>query len=62
VEDVVITITDLPGNIIKKFSMTDLPPGKHSYMLDASKLEAGCYLYTLSTKDYSTTKQMVLVK
>ena len=61
-EDVVITITDLPGNIIREFSMTDLGPGKHSYLLDASELEAGCYLYRMTTKNFSSMKQMVVLR
>jgi hypothetical protein len=61
-EDVVIVITDLPGNTIMEFSMMDLAPGKHSYLLDGSKLESGYYLYRLKTKDFMTTKQMIILK
>ena len=61
-ENVEIAITDLLGNIIQKFSMTDLAPGKHSYLLNGNNLEAGYYNYKLSTKDYDQTKQMIVIK
>jgi len=61
-EDVVIAITDLPGNTIMEYSMTDLSPGRHTLLVDGHDLESGYYLYRMVTKDFTTTKEMVVLK
>jgi hypothetical protein len=61
-EDVRISISDLPGNTIMQFSMMDLPPGRHSLLVDGYDLESGYYMYRMMTNDFSTTKQMVILK
>jgi len=61
-DDVVIAITDLPGNTIMEFRMMDLPPGRHSLLVDGYDLESGYYMYRMMTKDFTTTKQMVVLK
>jgi photosystem II stability/assembly factor-like uncharacterized protein len=60
--EVTLKIYDALGaerfNIVNKV----LNVGKYEYTFDAGKLTSGVYFYKLTTKDYSETKRMILLK
>lgn len=61
-DEVTISITDLLGKKIREISLENVSPGKHYVIIDRNDLEAGYYFYKLSTKDFESTKQMILSK
>ena len=62
VSDVSIEIKDLTGRQVMVIDEGEKIAGKHFYQLQANKLEAGVYFYTLTAGGFSETKQMVISK
>jgi len=56
-----VTITNVAGQIVKSFATSELNSGNHKVEIDASSLQAGVYLYTMSASNGETvTKKMVV--
>ncbi|MBN2836660.1 MAG: choice-of-anchor J domain-containing protein [Candidatus Delongbacteria bacterium] len=60
--EAIISIINVKGELVDKFTEKILTSGKHSIIFDGSKLNSGVYFYRLETGDYSSTKKMILVK
>jgi len=57
-----LVIRDVLGQELIVVVNQVLPPGTHSYVVDASKLSSGIYFYILKNQGFITTKKMILVK
>ncbi|MBT3747729.1 MAG: T9SS type A sorting domain-containing protein, partial [Bacteroidetes bacterium] len=62
VSDVSIEIKDLTGRQVMVIDEGEKIAGKHFYQLQANKLEAGVYFYTLTAGGFRETKQMGISK
>jgi aminopeptidase N len=63
VEDfITIKIYDITGNEIKTLINENLKAGYHSIKFDGSDLSTGVYFYKLESKNYHSTKKLVLIK
>jgi hypothetical protein len=60
--DYTLTLFDAMGRKLRTLEQGHKAAGKHEYVLDASDLPSGVYLYRLDAKDFSDTKRMVLSK
>ena len=65
--DVSILIFNVLGQKIKTIDMSQINPGYHSVVWNAtndygSQVSAGMYFYQLKTNDFIKTKKMVLLK
>ncbi|MGB9664361.1 MAG: M1 family aminopeptidase [Ignavibacteria bacterium] len=61
-EFVSITIYDIAGNKLQTLLNKNLKAGYHSIKFDGANLSSGVYLYKLQTKNYQSTKKLILVK
>ena len=59
-EDVSIEISDLTGRQIMLVEEGNKSAGHHTYLLQADKLEAGVYFYTLKAGNFVQTKRMII--
>jgi hypothetical protein len=57
-----LKIWDLLGKEIMTLVYNDLSPGKYEYILNASGLSSGMYIYKLKANEYISIKKMVLIK
>ncbi len=55
-----LTLYDALGRMLRVLDSGYKPAGAHSYVLDATALPSGVYLYRLETPTYSDTKRMIL--
>jgi Secretion system C-terminal sorting domain len=60
--DVLLTIYDVTGREIKILVNSYQGAGKYNVVFDASRLSSGIYFYKLTTRDFSETRKMVLLK
>ena len=60
--DVLLTIYNVQGQIVKQFEYNDVTTGEHEIQWDASSEASGVYFYKLKSDDYSETKKMILLK
>ena len=65
--DVRLTIYNLMGQIVKEYSVRELPLGYHRYVWDGrdvsgNSVSGGVYIYTLTAGDFKQTKKMILLK
>lgn len=60
--DVTLTVFDVTGKKAMEVKQDQQGAGKHSINLDATKLAAGVYYYTLKAGDASATKKMVIAE
>jgi len=60
--DVGITVMDLTGRVVMDLQKGYQPAGKHTIQLDATTLDAGIYLYTLTAGGFTETKRMNVAK
>lgn len=59
--DVIVTVFDLSGKVVSVLAdNARFSAGTHTVELDASELNAGIYFYTLTTKDVSLTKSLIV--
>lgn len=59
---VVLTVTDIRGNIIAVLHDGGLDAGEHSFDFDASIFGSGTYFYQLNAAGEIQTKQMMVIK
>jgi len=59
---VTLKIWDLLGKEIMTLVNSDLSPGKYEFILNASGLSSGMYIYKLKANNYTSIKKMVLIK
>ena len=59
---VTLKIYDILGKEVAALVNEELKPGKYKYRFDASNLSSGIYFYKLSSKNFSETKRMILLK
>lgn len=57
-----LVIYDISGKEIRNLVNQILSPGVYSYDFNADNLPSGMYIYRLSTKEFSDTKKMVVIK
>jgi hypothetical protein len=57
-----LKIYNILGNEIATIVNEEQPAGNYNIEYDASNLPSGIYFYTLTTKGFSETKKMTLVK
>ncbi len=50
------------GQLVSTYFEGFIEAGNYNADIDASKLASGIYFYTLSSKDFTETKKMMLVK
>jgi hypothetical protein len=67
VSNLTLTIYNMLGQKVRTFNMQSTPAGYHSVKWNATNdygdpVGAGVYLYQLQTKDFVTTRKMVLLK
>ncbi|MDD5764872.1 MAG: carboxypeptidase regulatory-like domain-containing protein [Candidatus Marinimicrobia bacterium] len=65
--DIRLTIFNLMGQIVKEYSVRELPIGYHRYVWDGrdasgNLVSGGVYIYTLTAGDFKQTKKMILLK
>ncbi len=60
--EVTVVIYDILGRKIKELVNTKQQAGRYEVKFDATNLASGVYLYQLRTKDYISTKKMILLK
>jgi len=60
--NVKIVIYNTLGETITTLINKEQKRGKHKIRFNASRLPSGIYFYKLTTKDYSNTKKMILIK
>jgi hypothetical protein len=58
--DYALTLYDALGRMLRVLDSGYKPAGTHTYILDATGLSSGVYLYRLETPAYSETKRMIL--
>ena len=59
---VTLKIYDIAGREVAALVNQKLNSGTFEYKFDASKLTSGIYLYRISTKEFTETKRMMLLK
>ncbi len=57
-----LTVYDIRGNEITNLVNKRQEPGNYSVEFNGSKLSSGTYIYKIETKDFSSTKRMLLIK
>ena len=57
-----LTIFDILGREIDRFTFLSLIPGMYEVNIDASNYFSGVYFYELKASTYSATKKMILIK
>lgn len=57
-----ITVYDIQGKNAAELVNEELKPGTYKINFDGSSLPSGVYFYRLTSKDFSETKKMILVK
>jgi hypothetical protein len=61
-QDLALSIFDVQGKLVMSRNLGYTTQGTHSYIVDASALEAGTYFYKISgSKDESEMKKMIVV-
>ncbi|MGZ3867150.1 MAG: T9SS type A sorting domain-containing protein, partial [Bacteroidia bacterium] len=55
-----ITVTNIVGQKVLEVNAGVLNPGYHNLNVDATKLNAGIYFYTVKAGNYSVTKRMIV--
>jgi flagellar hook assembly protein FlgD len=55
-----LDIYDITGRLVLTMDEGNQMAGKHSIVIDANKLQAGSYFYSLKAGDKRLTKQMVI--
>ncbi|MBR9975469.1 MAG: T9SS type A sorting domain-containing protein, partial [Bacteroidetes bacterium] len=60
--DYTLTLFDALGRKVRTLEQGHRAAGEYEYMLDASSLPSGVYLYRLDTQDFTDTKRMVVSK
>lgn len=58
--DLNISVSNLIGQQLMIVTSGNSSGGKHNFVVDASKLSAGIYLYTIKAGSYSVTKKMII--
>lgn len=61
-EIVTISIYDLLGRLVLQTPSTSYLAGRHSILIDASKLGSGVYIYRIQAGDYEGLSKMTLIK
>jgi aminopeptidase N len=61
-EFVSIKIYDIAGNELQTLISERLKAGYHSIKFDGGKFSSGVYLYKLETKNFQSTKKLILIK
>lgn len=61
ISDVIITIRDISGNLIKRVQYESQEPGMYTFQWDARENTAGIYFYHLKAGKYRKTKSMLLI-
>lgn len=59
---VTLIVYDASGKKIESLIDQELQPGIYEYEWNAEKYSSGLYFYTLTTKNFTQTKKMVLIK
>jgi len=57
-----LTIYNLLGQAVKTLVNDELDAGTHNVDFDAQDFASGIYIYKISTKNFSPTKKMILLK
>lgn len=57
-----LNIYDIQGKLVQKLVNEEQPPGIYEITFNAANLSSGVYFYTLSTKNFTSTRRMVLLK
>ncbi len=60
--ELLVTITNLNGQIVKQSKTQELGMGNHIIEIDASKLQSGVYLYTMQASNGQTVTKKMVVK
>ncbi|HSW54196.1 MAG TPA: T9SS type A sorting domain-containing protein, partial [Ignavibacteriaceae bacterium] len=61
-QDVKVTVLDILGSEIATLVNELQQPGSYEIKWDASNVSSGIYIYQLKTKDFVSTKKMILIK
>ncbi|MEQ8525321.1 T9SS type A sorting domain-containing protein [Gracilimonas sp.] len=59
---VTLTVYDITGREIARFSEGRKAPGSYSVTFDASNLSSGMYIYRIEAGNFTATKKMMLIK
>ncbi len=57
-----LAVYDVLGHVVLRLESGRVPAGRHRYVVDASMLPSGVYLYRLETKAFSQSRRMMLLK
>jgi murein DD-endopeptidase MepM/ murein hydrolase activator NlpD len=57
-----ISIHNLAGQSIANLYKEAVAPGKYSYNFEGTDLPSGCYFFTLKTRNFISTRKMLLIK
>ena len=60
--DVRLVIYNILGQKVDESFMPDLGAGVHNYIFNGANLSSGIYIYTIKTKDYQSSKKLILMK
>lgn len=60
--NVIFTVTDLTGRVVKVIENTNVSAGKHNLVLNSTDFAPGLYNYTLTSNSKSVTKKMFIAK
>ena len=58
--NVSVSVSNIVGQKVIEMSMGNINPGYHNIDVDAAKLNAGIYFYTVKAGNYSVTKRMII--
>jgi hypothetical protein len=50
------------GQVVAQLVDKEMPRGYYQIQFDAENLASGIYFYNLTTKDFSQTRKMILMK
>ncbi len=60
--NVEMVLYNILGEKVQTLVNSKYDPGRHEYVLDASRLAAGVYFYRIKTDQFMNTKRMILIK
>jgi len=59
---VTLAVYDILGHVVLRLESGRVPAGRHRYVVDASRLPSGVYLYRLDAGTFTQSRRMMLLK
>jgi hypothetical protein len=59
---VTLAVYNVLGHEVLRLESGSVPPGRHRYVVEASSLPSGVYLYQIETAAFSQSRRMILLK